>query len=81
MFEQLTREKVYETIEVDKKVKVEEILRNNQIDFVVRKENANHRNPLDAMKMGEMMISSKYVYTFWVKKQDVSIVYPLIKHI
>ena len=68
MFEFLTREKVFETVDIDKKNQVLQMFSEKGIDCLVRKVDVNHRSALDTMKMGEMMVKPKYVYAFWVKK-------------
>ncbi len=70
MFEFLTREKVFETVDVDKKNQLQQLFYDFKIDYVVRKNDIHHRSAVDTMKMGEMMIKPKYVYVFWVKKKQ-----------
>ncbi len=72
MFEFLTREKVFETVDVDKKNQLQQLFYDFKIDYVVRKNDIHHRSALDTMKMGEMMVKSKYVYVFWVKKNQAN---------
>ena len=72
MLESLTREKVYETIDLDKKNQLQQLFYDFKIDYVVRKKDVHHRSSLDTIKMGEMMVKSKYVYEFWVKKNQIA---------
>lgn len=72
MFEFLTREKVFETVNVDKKNQLQQLFCDFKIDYVVRKNEVHHRSAIDTMKMGEMMVKSKYVYVFWVKKNQAN---------
>ena len=71
MLESLTRNKVYETVDVEKKNQLQQLFYDFKIDYVVRKKDIHHRSGLDTMKMGEMMVKSKYVYEFWVKKNQI----------
>ena len=70
MFEFLTRKKVFETVDLDKKNQVLQMFNEKGIDCLVRRVDAHHRSAIDTMKMGEMMIKPKYVYVFWVKKKQ-----------
>ena len=72
MFEFLTRIKIYETINVEKKNQLIQKLNENSIDYIVRKEDVNHRSALDGLKMRELMVKPKYVYVFWVKKAQLN---------
>lgn len=79
MLESLTREKVYETIDLDKKNQLQQLFYDFKIDYVVRKKDIHHRSSLDTMKMGEMMVEPKYVYMFWVKKNQTAEAQKLIR--
>ena len=79
MFEFLTREKVFETVDVDKKNQLQQLFYDFKIDYVVRKNEVHHRSAIDTMKMGEMMVKSKYVYMFWVKKNQTAEAQKLIR--
>ena len=79
MFEFLTREKVFETVDVDKKNQLQQLFYDFKIDYVVSKNDIHHRSALDTMKMGEMMVKSKYVYMFWVKKNQTTEAQKLIR--
>ncbi|MBR5795201.1 MAG: hypothetical protein IKY26_03595 [Erysipelotrichaceae bacterium] len=72
MFEFLTKKKVFETVDVDKKNQVLNMLKEKGIDYIVRKGDINHRSALDTFKMGELMVKPKYVYVFWVKKNQAN---------
>ena len=79
MFEFLTREKVFETVDVDKKNQVLQILNGKGIDCIVRRVDVNQRSALDTMKMGGMMVKPKYVYVFWVKKKESDYALSIVK--
>ena len=70
MFEFLTRTKVFETVDVEKKQQLQQAFFDHKIDLVICKKDIHHRSGLDTMKMGEMMVKPKYVYVFWVKKKQ-----------
>lgn len=72
MFDFLFREKVLETDNSEKKFKIGCILKENQIDYKIKIEDINHRNIFDSMQTGDMMIKPKYVYSFWVKKDQAN---------
>ena len=79
MFEFLTREKVFETVDLDKKNQLQQLFCDFKIDYAVRKNDVHHRSAIDTMKMGEMMVKSKYVYVFWVKKAQIEVAQKLVR--
>lgn len=81
MFEFITRKKILETIDVEKKKQLEQVFRENKIDFIVRKRDIYHRNVFDIMKIGELMTKAKYAYIFWVKKNQSDLANVVIKNI
>ena len=70
MFEWLTKVKLYETTDVEKKVKLANLLADEQIEYSLDIEDLHHRNAFDAMDIGPMIAKPKDVYVFWVKRKD-----------
>lgn len=75
MFEWLTKAKVYETANLDRKLKIESLLKENNIEFTIEVEDLHTRNPFDALAVSQIPVQPKDVYTFYVDrklKQTVS---------
>ena len=81
MFEFLNRSKVYETVDLDKKNQIIQCFNDNNIDYIVRKNEVHHRSAFDSMKMGSLTIKPKYIYVIWVKKTQANYASSLIKSI
>ena len=81
MFEFLSRSKVYETVDLNKKNQIIQCFKEHDIDYVVRKDDINHRSTLDNMKMGSLSIKPKYIYVVWVKKKQANFASSLIREI
>ncbi len=69
MLEWLFRTKVAETSDSEKRNQIQDILRENHIDYVIKAKDANQRNAMDAARLGNS-VQVKVVYTFWVKKEQ-----------
>lgn len=69
MFIELFRTKVAETSDSKKRNRIQDIFRENSIDYVVKVKDVNQRNAMDAVKLGNNT-KVKLVYSFWVKKSQ-----------
>ena len=78
MFERLFRTKITETSDIEKRNAIQEFLRQNGIDYIVKCKDIYQRNAIDAAKMGQVR-TPKYVYYFWVKKEQASEALRLVK--
>lgn len=78
MFERLFRTKITETSDIEKRNAIQEIFAQNGIDYTVRYKDIYQRNTIDAAKIGQVG-TSKYVYYFWVKKEQASEALQLVK--
>lgn len=78
MFEFLFREKVYETTDSNKKFEIGCKFKENHIDYKIKTDDLSKRNVFDSMKMGNV-VKSRYVYSFWVKKDQSVIASCLVK--
>ena len=67
MFAGIFRTKVTETSDSEKRNRIQDIFRENGIDYVVKVKDVNQRNVMDAAKLGNTA-KVKLVYSFWVKK-------------
>lgn len=67
MFAGIFRTKVTETSDSEKRNRIQDIFRENGIDYVVKVKDVNQRNVMDAAKLGNTG-KVKFVYSFWVKK-------------
>ena len=80
MFKFIFKTKVFETMDVSKKYKYEEILSQNNIGYSIDMLDLNGPRPLDRKSLGSIG-SPKYVYSFWVKKKDADFAISLIRKI
>lgn len=78
MFEGLSREKVIETSDIEKRNAIQDVLYQHDIDYKIICKDIYQRNIIDTAKMGQVK-TSKYVYYFWVKKEQVSEALRLVK--
>lgn len=69
MFEWLFRTKVIETSDSEKRNQIQDIFKENHIDYVVRAKDINQRNAMDVVHLGNNA-KVKLVYAFWVKKEQ-----------
>ena len=69
MLEWLFRTKVAETSDSEKRNQIQDIFRENHIDYVIKAKDANQRNAMDAARLGNNT-KMKLVYAFWVKKEQ-----------
>ena len=67
MFEWLFRTKVAEISDSEKRNQIQDIFRENRIDYVIKVKDAKQRNVMDAAHLGNNA-KVKLVYAFWVKK-------------
>lgn len=69
MFIGLFRTKVAETSDAERRNCIQDIFRENSIDYVVKVKDGNQRNAMDAAKLGNNT-KVKLEYSFWVKKSQ-----------
>lgn len=69
MLEWLFRAKVAETSDSEKRNQIQDIFRENGIDYVIKVKDTNQRNIMDAAHLGNNA-KVKLVYAFWVKKEQ-----------
>ena len=69
MFTWLFRTKVTETGDADRRNRIQDIFREQQIDYVIKCKDENKRNAMDGAMLGESA-KPKLVYSFWVKKEQ-----------
>ena len=81
MFNWFSKVKVYETANLDRKCKVEELLRENNIEFTIEVEDLHTRNSFDALAVSQIKVKPKDVYSFYVDRKLKSEVLSLIKKI
>lgn len=65
----LFRIKIIETSDSEKRNQIQDILRENHIDYVVKVKDVNQRNAMDAARTGNNA-PVKLVYSFWVKREQ-----------
>jgi len=78
MFEGLFRIKITETGDIEKCNMIQEIFCQHSIDYKVKCKDIYQRNIMDAAKIGQVG-TAKYVYYFWVKKEQASEALRLVK--
>ena len=69
MFEWLTKAKVYETANLNRKVKFEQLLIENNIEFSISIEDLHTRNVFDSLQVSQIAVKPTNVYTFYVDKK------------
>ncbi|MBQ8280257.1 MAG: hypothetical protein IJZ23_10480 [Roseburia sp.] len=80
MFEGLFRTKVTETSATEKRNAIREAFCEHGIDYTVKCKDIYQRNIMDAAKMGQAL-QTKYVYSFWVKKEQAGEALWLVKEL
>lgn len=78
MLEGLLKTKITETSDIEKRNTIQEVFCQHDIDYTVKCKDIYRRNTLDAAKIGQVG-TSKYVYYFWVKKEQASEALRLVK--
>lgn len=74
MFEFLNKVQIYETMNEERKIKLENALNEKNIEFTVEKQEFHNRNAFDFTYTGHITGQDKFVYTFWTtrKYKDIS---------
>lgn len=80
MFKSLFRTKVFETMDISKRNKAEEIFSQNNIDYTIDMIDLNGPRVLDRKSLGTIG-KPKYSYSFWVKKKDSEFAISLLRKI
>ena len=78
MFERLFRTRIIETSDIEKRNAIQEAFCRHGIDYTVKCKDIYRRNAMDAATIGQVGMA-KYVYCFWVKKDQASEALRLVK--
>lgn len=80
MLKSLFKTKVFETMDITKKYRYEEILTQNNIHYSIDMLDLNGPRLMVRQSLGTIG-KPKYVYSFWVKKKDADYAISLIRKI